>query len=112
MSSLQSNALIPIGRRLDAFGVPRTLGPFLSDTQKVIAYLMKKFFLPIEAIMLFLPEIARPIPRPLDEMQIGVLQLWAGGHIYDDERSNFFTYRGFYPFEPRGPRFPPRWQPN
>jgi len=53
-------------------------------------------------------KLARPRPP---EMKIGELTLWAGGHIYEDERSNFFGNRGFYPFEPRGGFFPPRWQP-
>lgn len=104
---MMSNALIPIGQRINSYGIPRTLGPFLSDTQKVIAYLIKKFSFPIELLVSFLPEIARPIPRP-PEMQVGVLQLWAGGHIFDDERSNVFYYRGVYPYERRGR---PRWQP-
>ena len=60
-----SRALIPVGERLDPFGVPKTVGPLLSDTQKVVAYLMKKFLLPIEVIMSFLPSISyRPYPRP------------------------------------------------
>jgi len=107
---------IAVGERLDAFGVPRTLGLFLSDTQKVIVWLVRKFGLPIDLLVRFLPEIARPIPRP-PPLQIGgpvPAALWAGGHVYDDHRSNFFNYRNFYPFEPSGGFFnhaAPRWQP-
>jgi len=110
---------IPIGERLDAFGVPRTLGPFLSETQKVIAFLMKKFSFTIDIafyLLSFREVFAQPIPRP-PPLQIGgpvPAALWAGGHVYDDHRSNFFNYRNFYPFEPTGGFFnhaAPRWQP-
>ena len=61
-----SRALITVGQRL-TYGVPKTIGPFMSDTQKVIAYLIR-LFLPLDLIpklLSLLPSFAaRPVPRP------------------------------------------------
>ena len=39
--------------------------------------------------------------------------LWAGGHVWDDDRSNWFSSGSRrYPFEPRDSYGPPRWAPN
>ena len=56
-----SRALIPVGQRLTQYGVPKSIGLFMSDTQKVIAYLMG-LFLPLDLIPTFLSLIGPSIP--------------------------------------------------
>ena len=71
--------IIPMGQRIAKDGVPRTLGRYLSDTQKIIAYLVKKF-LPkdlIPNVMKFHRSprevvIPRNIPRPPDIFRFDV----------------------------------------
>jgi hypothetical protein len=53
-------------------------------------------------------------PPPLQIGGFTPAALWAGGHVWDDDRSNYFLGPRRYPFEPRGPpfEFAPRWAPN